>query len=151
MRERDAHAVSRETKTSHVTPPPLPLGVVRGPRVSGTRDANTAASLCRENARLWADWRAAPFRFRGDSHPVGDTAGWERPAKKWRGEREWNTRVHGRNSMNWYRLAAHFVPRSRSCGWLVKRSDPFLPPLSLRRRFSSSALFFPPLFLSRRG
>lgn len=41
---------------------------------------------------------------------------------------EGNTRVHGRNSMNWYRLAAHFVPRSRSCGSLVKRSDPFLPP-----------------------
>lgn len=78
-------------------------------------------------------------QFQGrDSHPhLSDTdtaTGWERPAKKWRGihEREWNTRVHGRNSMNWYRLAAHFVPRSRSCGSLVKRSDPFLsPPLSL--------------------
>lgn len=111
--------------------------MVRGPRVSGTRDANTAASPCRGN-------RAAPSRLKGraistqfqgrDSYPhLSDTdtaTGWERPAKKWRGihEREWNTRVHGRNSMNWYRLAAHFVPRSRSCGSLVKRSDPFLPP-----------------------
>ena len=136
MRERDARAVSRETKTSHVTSLrrfPLAWSAVHASVARGTptRRRHRAAGT----ARLRADWRAAPFHTvsgeRFSPSPIGYRYG---DGVGEAGEKvEGNTRVHGRNSMNWYRLAAHFVPRSRSCGWLVKRSDPFLPspPLSL--------------------
>mgnify|MGYP004578270609 CR=1 FL=1 len=60
---------------------------------------------------------------------------------------EWYTRVQrGRNSMNCYRLAAHFIPRSHSCGWLVKRRDPLPSPPSLA--VPSSLLIIRVFFLS---